>query len=99
MFFKVIYRKKLLVKYKYTSVRKPKMVNKKYNICGRWLNTEDITHGCERCNWEKDGVDVVTPYWIKYHESKGHFKTAPCQYSTSSTPVWITKNGKKKRIA
>ena len=65
---------------RYTNVKKSKRTDQKCKICGRFQTIEDIKYGCEKCSWQKDGVDVVTPYWIKYHESKGHKKTSPAQY-------------------
>ena len=87
------------MKIKYTNRKTSKRTDEKCRICGRLQSVEDLKYGWEKCNWQKNGIDVTHPYWINYHESKEHYKTAPCQYSTSSKPVWITKNGKKKRIS
>ena len=87
------------MKIKYTNVKKSKITNEQCPICGKFQTKEDVRLGCEKCNWQKDGIDVVTPHWINHHESKGHFKTAPSQYSVTKFPKYITKNGKKIRIA
>jgi|21_taG_2_1085346.scaffolds.fasta_scaffold184724_1 hypothetical protein len=70
------------MKVTYTNIKTPKRTDEKCTICNRFQNSEDIKYGCEKCTWQKEGVDVVTPYWVQYHESKGHEKTAPCQYKT-----------------
>ncbi len=82
------------MKVKYTKIKKPTMPSKmvRCNICNKIQSNEDIKLGCSRCEWQSQGKDVITPYWIDYHKSKGHKEIAPCQYEIKKSMT----NGHKK---